>query len=121
MSHGEVRAAVKALERRIEDTNGGFLTDVEVDRETLRMVLEYANARMGNMISEPDFDAVYEVGETVLIGDDFLYNAPQYVGETGEIIKIEEGSEFPYYVKFGDSESATCWNKDELRKFSPEA
>lgn len=116
MSHGEVRSAVKKLERRIEQTNGGFMTDVEVDRDTLRMVLEYASAKMGSMISELDPDATYKVGEKVLIGDDYLENAHQYVGEVGEIIKIEEGSEFPYYVKFDDSESATCWNKDELRK-----
>jgi hypothetical protein len=121
MSHGEVRAAVKKLERRIEQTNGGFLTDVEVDRDTLRTVLAYANAKMGNMISEFDPEATYEVGERVMIGDDFLENAHQYVGEVGEIIKIEDGGGFPYFVKFEDSEAATCWSIDELRKFSPEA
>lgn len=116
MSHGEVRQAVMKLERRIEDTNGGFMTDVEVDRDTLRTVLDYANEKMGNMISEPDTTAVYTVGEKVLIGDDFLNNAPQHVGEIGEIIMIDPSGEYRFYVKFGDSESATCWNELELRK-----
>jgi hypothetical protein len=121
MSHGEVRAAVKKLERRIEDTNGGFLTDVEVDRDTLRMVLEYANAKMGVKISDLDPLAGYEVGETVLIGDDFMENAPQYVGEVGEIVHIEVGEEYPFYVKFEDRATPTCWNIGELRKVEQKA
>lgn len=121
MSHNEVREAVRNLEQRIEDTNGGFLTDVEVDRGLLRTVLEYANSKMGAKISDADPLAGYEIGERVLIGDDFMENAPHFVGEIGEIVHIEAGSEYPFYVKFEDRSSATCWQIGELRKVEQDA
>lgn len=41
-----VTEAVTSLKGRLADTDGGFLTDVEVDRQTLRTVVDWVQARI---------------------------------------------------------------------------
>lgn len=82
--------ALAYLKRRLADTDGGFLTDVEVDRGKLREVVERLEKLEPLVKSVPfeEGDIVREVGEEEL---------------TGEIIQIKHESggfyEKAYVVK----------------------
>jgi hypothetical protein len=72
--------ALAYLKRRLADTDGGFLTDVEVDREKLRSVVERLE-----MLEPVAKTAPFEVGDIV-----------RAVGEeepTGRVIQIKHEAE----------------------------
>lgn len=76
--------SIAYLKARLADTDGGFLTDVEVDRGHLRTVVE----SLEKVVKEVAFkvgDVVREVGESE---------------PTGEVIQVTEGPhEKGYLVK----------------------
>jgi hypothetical protein len=77
--------AVKYLRGRLADTDGGFLTDVEVDRAKLREVLDRLE-----MLEPVAKTAPFEVGDIVReVGEEEL---------TGEVIQIKEGQHETAYV-----------------------
>lgn len=72
--------ALAYLKRRLADTDGGFLTDVEVDRAKLRSVVERLE-----MLEPVAKTAPFEVGDIVReVGEEEL---------TGEVIQIKHESE----------------------------
>lgn len=85
----EVHEAVKALKGRLADTDGGFLTDVEVSRQFLRTLVEYAE---GHLTDEPvrPFklgDKVQEICDD--IGDDKPVGIVVEMTELGQHVKLE--------------------------------
>lgn len=56
----KVKEAVGHLRGRLADTDGGFLTDVEVSRQLLRTVVEYAEERLAGVRERP-----FKVGDRV--------------------------------------------------------
>lgn len=81
---GDINEAVAYLRERLNDTDGGFLTDVEVGRGSLRTVVDWAEANIERLKALEALvkDVPFKVGDVV-----------REVGEeepTGEIIKISD-------------------------------
>lgn len=99
MSNEEKRPteAIEYLRDRMDDTDGGFLTDVEVGRHALREALDYIDSLEAKL----GIAQTFALGDKVRIVKDTSGMFGWMVGHIGEIVKIDDTSaQFPVVMEF---------------------
>lgn len=114
MSNEEKRPteAIEYLRDRLDDTDGGFLSDVEVGRHALREALDYIDA----LEAKDKIEDSFAVGDQVVIIRDNSGIFSWMVGLGGKIVQIDDTNrDSPVLIEFPSKLKART-HYTEIRK-----